>query len=457
MPFSFLGVNPNDQVAVFASSHQLPLYSFHSVLDKMADNSVFAAIGAVLGYIGAEAATKQCLERLLWPQRAYSNFSLRSAPMLALLTPMGGPLHKVGMKVLDVLFEHGLLKSPRTGHMLGTTFFPKLGWSYTIWDENGEKLKSEELRNNVWVRALEHMAIPTATRPYLEGSSSGSEGEAEKGITAPTVVRALVTVSHFTFTKATDKDKTSKLPFVSEPTKTPTLRIFAAIFVSELSAIIVAIILLAVVKSLWAIWWFAPLLLRLLSAFFTLHRQPVLPLEASAFDEKQCDYEVHCPQAKANFILLTGPRSVVDQFFIHYGHPDRNRFLEVIQFAIIVLLGSVFPFGLFCSAIWMPLNVQYAWLCYQLYVVVAMLITRYYHGGDSTNTEAHIAEEFSKKSNGRNGGNGDAETSILFGQDRHGSGTMKVSLSVVYHSRYREGQAYMNRLLQRRKLEDNGN
>lgn len=378
--------------------------------------------------------------------------------MLALLTPMGGPLHKVGLEVLDGLSEHGLLKGPRAGHMLGTTFFPKLGWSYTIWGENGEKLKSEELRNNVWVRALEYMAIPTTTRPYLEGSSSGSEGEAEKGIKAPTAVRAVVTVSHFTFTKATDNDKASKLPFVSEPVKTPTLRIFAAIFVSELSAIIVAIILLAVVKSLWAIWWFAPLILRLLSAFFALHRQPALPLEASAFDEKQCDYEIHCPQAKANFVLLTGPRSVVDQFFIHYGHPDRNRFLEMIQFAIIVLLASVFPFGFFCSAIWMPLNVQYTWLCYQLYVVVAMLISRYYHGGDSTNTEAHIAEEFSKKSNRRNDGNdgndgnGDAERSILFEQDRQGSGVMKVSLSVVYHNRYREGQAYMNRLLQRRKL-----
>ncbi len=124
-----------------------------------------------------------------------------------------------GLEVLDGLSEHGLLKGPRAGHMLGTTFFPKLGWSYTIWGENGEKLKSEELRNNVWVRALEYMAIPTTTRPYLEGSSSGSEGEAEKGIKAPTAVRAMVTVSHFTSTKATDNDKASKLPFVSEPVK----------------------------------------------------------------------------------------------------------------------------------------------------------------------------------------------------------------------------------------------
>lgn len=62
MPFSFLWGNPNDQVAFSASSYPLPLYPPHSVLDKMADSSVFAAIGAVLGYIGAEAATKQCLE-----------------------------------------------------------------------------------------------------------------------------------------------------------------------------------------------------------------------------------------------------------------------------------------------------------------------------------------------------------------------------------------------------------
>lgn len=57
-------------------------------------NNVFGAFGAVLGYIGAEAATMLTLERLLWPQRFYSNFRLGTLLPISLLTPMGGPIHK---------------------------------------------------------------------------------------------------------------------------------------------------------------------------------------------------------------------------------------------------------------------------------------------------------------------------------------------------------------------------
>lgn len=412
----------------------------------MSDSSVFAALGSVLGYVGAEAATKQVFERLLWPQRANSNFTLGSAPMLALLLPMGGPLHKASLEALDVLFSHGLFKGPRAGHMLGTAFFPKLGWNYTIWGENGEEVKTEELRNGLWIRAIRHIPIPTMGQADSNRASSGS---AEKGSAETAPLRAMVTVSHLTLAKATDHDKASSLPFVSEEVKMPNIRTFAAICVAESTAIFVAVGLAIDYRSLWAIWWLAPLFLRLLSALFAPDRQAVLPLEPDVLNEQSYDFEVHCPQSEGNFILITGPRLVVDQFFVHYGHPVRNRARELVQLVIVVMLGAVFPFGLFCSVIWMSIEVQYVWLCYQLYVVLATLVARYCYSGNGTTTEARIAKHLSREPNAKNPDDDHAETSILFGQERNGSGTIKASLTVTYHNRYLKGKACMDRLLRR--------
>ena len=59
------------------------------------------------------------------------------------------------------------------------------------------------------------------------------------------------------------------------------------------------------------------------------------------------------------FLVVEGKESVVLQFFRHYGHPIRNRARELIQISIVVAFGLVFPIGLMCSLIWMPVVLQY--------------------------------------------------------------------------------------------------
>jgi hypothetical protein len=146
------------------------------------------------------------------------------------------------------------------------------------------------------------------------------------------------------------------------------------ICVSEASAILVAIGLSVAWRTPWAIWWPVPLFLRLMHALFTLDRQGVPPPKTPSGDEMGTShaYKIHCPQSNRKFILCSGPRSVVDQFFVHYGHPERNRLRELVQLSIAVSFGAVFPIGLFCTVIWMPPGVSYSWLSYQLYTVCQM-------------------------------------------------------------------------------------
>jgi hypothetical protein len=87
------------------------------------------------------------------------------------------------------------------------------------------------------------------------------------------------------------------------------------------------------------------------------------------------------PAVKLKFILCSGPRSIVDQFFAHYRHPERDRLRELVQLSTVVSFGAVFPIGLFCSVIWMPPGVSYTWLSYQFYIVLALLVMRYYDYG----------------------------------------------------------------------------
>ncbi|KAI0189893.1 hypothetical protein F4808DRAFT_467174 [Astrocystis sublimbata] len=353
-------------------------------------NNVYGALGSVLGYIGAEVATPAAFERLLWPQRYYSNFKLKSAPSMAVLAPMSGPLHKIGLAVMDKIFQHGILKGPHQGHMLGTAFFPELGWTYTMHseDENFPK-HTEPLRNCLWARALARICIPT----IHSHDGRGIFDNVEKAY--PSALRARVTVSHITLTPATPADRASMIPFVSEDTRTPGIGVFLGVITSELSAIVTATVIFAIQHSPWAFLWLIPLSVRL---------------------------------SDGNFMLMTGPSTLVLQFFRHYGHPKRDRFKEIAQLISIVLFLCILPFELVVSIILMPINLQYVWLGYQIYVILMMHICRYSHWGNPATTEGKIAEAFSK-------------------QIREGPETLKATLSITYHSRYREGQETMRVLL----------
>jgi hypothetical protein len=438
----FLGyLQPHNLTPTFNMAESTSISSNNSNIE----NNLFGAFGAVVGYLGAESATALAFERLLWPQRFYSNFQLSSVPGIALLTPMGGPMHKAGLTVMDRLFQHGLLRGPYQGHMLGTTFFPQRDGTYTMHGDGVScESHTEPLRNFLWARALSLIQFP----PIMSSGGHEPLGQAEKG--SPPMLRARVTVSRLSITSASAADKESRLPFVSEATNIPGPGVFLAILTSELSAVLVAVGVLAVWQTPWAMLWVIPLFIRLLSASLAEPRERLIASASSSIsDDPKFNFEIHCPQSDGNFMLVTGPSALVLQFFRHYGHPKRNRVREVTQIISIIAFISLFPLQLLVSIVWMPLKLQYVWMSYQIYVILAMHITRYSHYGDSATTEANIAKAFSKQLCGHCTAGSEQECSILFGHKRHGPETLRVDLTITYHNRFKEGQESLRQLLQR--------
>ena len=201
-------------------------------------NNVFSAFGAVLGYLGAEAATPATFERLLWPQRFYSSLTVSTAPKLALFMSMGGPLHKAALRTLDIAFGNGLFKGAHEGHMLGTAFFREDDWTYTMQCKNGAlPSHTEPLRNCIWARALTYLPMPMID---IQPNEAAKEN-LEKGSSNPDRVRAKVSVSHLVISKASYEDRASDIPFVCESVGTPGPRLWLALFITELTGVLMAV------------------------------------------------------------------------------------------------------------------------------------------------------------------------------------------------------------------------
>lgn len=127
----------------------------------MASNTSNAlnALGTLIGYIGTEVATDDFFDRLLWPRRAYNNFTWKHIPQMALLMPMGGPLHKAALTTLDDFYKHNLYERYQNGHMLGTSFFRDLKLRYRVFNQ-GSGFEDEHVRNGLLVRAMMKMRPP---------------------------------------------------------------------------------------------------------------------------------------------------------------------------------------------------------------------------------------------------------------------------------------------------------
>ncbi|KID94106.1 hypothetical protein MAJ_09945, partial [Metarhizium majus ARSEF 297] len=404
-------------------------------------NTALAALGALLGYVGAEAATRSPFQHLLWPNRHLSNLSVSSVFAIVILMPMGGPMHKAALQILDTLYTHGLFQGQHRGHMLGTAFFEDIGWTYTLCSP-GQEPRTTASRNCLWATALAMLRVPDLKQNSRGGQESPGERQ-EKGI-KNTTIRAWTSVHHLTFSPATTKDKDSNLPFVKEDAETPKILVFATIILGELTAIVTAALLIAVARTPWAALWLAPLALRLLSAVFTLHREPLIPVTDAMAKDEHGIFDVHCPQANGSFMIFTGPPAIVSQFMRHYGHPVRHRPREILQLVIVVLLGSMFPLGLTLSTLLMPRSLQYVWIGNQIYLVAVLHFARYSQLVKNVSIHAAIAGAFDSQKDDLSRGK-----SILFGQTRHGPETIRVDLVVTYHHRYQEGKEAAERLLGR--------
>ncbi|KAL2822278.1 hypothetical protein BDW59DRAFT_149645 [Aspergillus cavernicola] len=425
----------------------------------MADQTaVNNALGTILGYLGAEIAPPDLFERLLWPQRFYNGLSLTSVPKLALLMTMGGPLHRAALTTFDNILHNDLLKGKHIGHMLGSPFYADSGLKYTVYDSQGRKEEEEYVRNDLWTRVLAHYPIPSSaltTRPtaYTEGDIPA----------ASTRIRAFHKVSYLKLSAVHDSSQPRVV--TGDETGIATLRVYVAIVVTELISVTIGVVVFAIWRSLFGLLWFVPLILKLISAAFSLQREPLKVPELLASrprtpsvssktgkSEVSCStpsstetltepaptkiFEIH--NEKHGFLLIEGPEELVLQFFRHYGHPIRNWCRESVQLLMIICMGFVFPVGLVCCLVWMPVSLQYLWLTYQLYTTLAMHIYRFTGGCVWATTEEQLLRQFVQA-----GERGEPQIAYLGGP----RGCVMAEINVTFHGRYAEGKAHLERLL----------
>jgi hypothetical protein len=241
------------------------------------------------------------------------------------------------------------------------------------------------------------------------------------------------------------------------------LQTYLAIIVTEATGIAVAIVVMVVWKSWFMFLWLSPLILKLLSALLAVPRDPLqipissppdpLPVPKSSTENekpplvetKVRDIGVHPHKCKKfeirglsdGFMVMEGDEDLILPFFRHYGHPIRNRFREYIQILIIIAFGFVFPIGLLSSLLWMPTEIQYMWMSYQLYATFAMHLYRYTGGQTWATTEERIAEHFQARLLG--------EKHRIYFQGKQS--VLMVELEMTYHDRFRDGKLHMEKLL----------
>lgn len=400
--------------------------------DWSTPNQAVNALGSILGYIGAEAMTEVIFTKLFWPQRAYSHYRLRHLLQLGLFCPAGGPLYKAALGMLDIASKNGLFRGRSQGQMLGTAFFPDSRCDYTLKSTDPAWAShSEGSRNNIWARVVAYLRFPdTAWRPH---------DEKQAHFVSDMLVRARVVVCHLTLTvEPIPKDcSRAQGPNLEHENDIFSVSAILGILTTELTGIFFAGLVAIVWKSYFAILWLLPLILKLLSLSAAMKRQPLDLSSAAMLHGTPQSFVVHLPAETGTFLAITGPPALVLQFFRHYGHPVRNRFREVVQLSVAIIMGLLFPIGLICSLTGMPLPVQYLWISYQIYVVGVMYVARFLNVEKWASIEELIAERLIKDQ-GRS-------TTRLW-EDRACGRFVGCVLETSFYHRYSEGRSHVESL-----------
>ncbi|OHF00811.1 hypothetical protein CORC01_03885 [Colletotrichum orchidophilum] len=397
-----------------------------------------SALGAVLGYLGAEVAGISLFERLLWPERFYNAVDAIALIRLALFMPMGGPLHRAALKTLDKFRDHGLYKGRRRGDMLGTTFFAdKTSLHYlhkTATTPEGRELP-RAVRNGFWIEVLKHVDDRiglggSRVRADAEGIAR-SKGESDERGDAVRTTRRIYRLS-LEFLSPQEVEIDTQSTSIDESFGFRTL---LGIIVSELSSI-----LLAMASGIWLNFskngqdtparWFVgflciPLGLKLFAAAARVRREGLMDTEASpasstldtttpsspASDSSitkndtyvasptPCQeaeiFEIQVPSIGFFLVSTPSPASPASfQFFRHYGHPIRysafDRAREVASMATVYAFVLYFPAGLLLLS-WMNQPMQYLWLGQQLWSVLVMHLVRLFGWEGTARTEEAVA------------------------------------------------------------------
>ncbi|MCJ1261786.1 hypothetical protein MMC22_001654 [Lobaria immixta] len=365
--------------------------------------ALVGALGSVIGYLGSEVCEDTVFERLLWPQRFYNDFDFAIFLKMALLMPMGGPLHKAALQTFDTFRRKGLYRGRRKGHMLGSSFFSDQILKYRVSSSEDQELDDQEVRNGIWVEALRRVkkSDSGALRP-TKNEDAESTVEPEQSVRR--------SQQHLKHLRLFAPNKSSKLDIAVVTEELLTWRTYAGILASELSAIAVALVVGIKEKNIWfAIYLCLPLLLKLASQAVAVRREHLLvsrprnirdnTTQIPKFESGSRSIICEVSDPDQGFLVIEGPEAIVLQFFKHYGHPTRekpsDRIRECFSMALVFAFVLCFPFGLL-AMLWVKLEIQYLWLSYQMYTVVAMHVLRLLDGGGCGRTEEKIAKDLSK-------------------------------------------------------------
>jgi hypothetical protein len=414
--------------------------------------AIAGALGSVIGYVGAEVADPSLFERLLWPQRFYNDFNLGVFIKLAFLMPMGGPMHKAAMNTLEKFRENGLYNGPSRGDMLGTAFYEDKEYDcreIMNTDLPGTvESQPERARNNFWVEAIAniHPQGRDVQRVKVDESgkvrsSFGAEEFGKKNHRAIQMVYEVVLEPD-----TLDASSVQATLGVVLDENQITWRTLAGILSSELSAIGLSIFIGTYERVLWlACFLCVPLLLKLTTLWINVRRENVSGWSGRGTSRHKI---FEFDKSEWGFALIGGPEtedekeSIVRQFFLHYGHPRRDdhrffgdRFKEIASMVLVAVFVLYFPAGLI-SLVWMDAQVQYIWLGYQVYTIIAMHFVRLFGGASAGRTEKRAAVLLQS-----------GKTVWLKGKDKQ---AIKATLSMAEVESIKVGREYVKYLIRRR-------
>jgi hypothetical protein len=355
--------------------------------------AVFTALGTVVGYLGTEVASASMFNRQMWPARFYNTLHPAALVAMVFLMPMGGPIHKAAVETLDKLVSFGLWKGYCRGDMLGTAFYKNTGHEYVVRTAAGSGPK-KEARNAFWITVLELIPWSPPDVPSVVTGDEAAEIRVQE-------VRAKRPLYVLKLSRAPPVGATNDVPVVNGDDGNIKLQHLFGIFASEIVTMSFGIATAIHWKSYFSIWYLVPLLLKLIALFSHVRRRPIdNPSQPPANDG-----HVLCEVVdfSKGFFLIEGPSELVLQFFRHYGHPVRyhrglqgDRVREVISMLTVVAAIGVYPGGLI-AFIFAPMVIQWLWLGYGLYCMLAMHMYRFGNGENVGTTEECVARALHRR------------------------------------------------------------
>lgn len=375
--------------------------------DNAQSSLVLSAIGALLGYFGSSLASESLYSRLLFPARFHNSTDVKEFLATAFLMPLGGPCHKAALQTVDRFVSNGLFSGYCRGTMLGSAFFEDTQEKYYLVSaENPEKVL-KDARNGLWFQIMEDLQMIPEAQSQAKSSNPKSVSDAPAERKPP--IRSVKTVIHiqlcYNQEKALNTGPDDPRKSIKSSNSASSARVTEhlgplkwhtvfGVLSSELIAMIVSLAVFASERSLYALWFNSPLLLKIIALVFRVRRQGLDLAIGNMIEQRETERVLASSESHRNGMLLVeGPRPLVLQFFRHYGHPERSRkgikgdrIREVVCIYTVFASMMIFPIGLIAFT-FAPPAIKLVWIYYQLYATLAMLIYRII-GGRSIGTTA---------------------------------------------------------------------